>query len=167
MTLIIVTGYFGAPIEETARELAERKGFAFLSLDREIEQRDGRSIRRLSMMNGEHGYRNQEYEILNEISSDLNGFLSAKGDPDRGGLVVACGDGVLYDEMSRDIALANTLVIIGEDMDTDSLWDRAKAIDNTCHAFLFFGSDEEKRQAFEQYIQRQRVLFEDVRSHMK
>ena len=62
--MIIVTGYFGAPIEETARKLATDKGLDYISLDEEITKRDGRSIKRLVMMNGEHGYRNQEYEVL-------------------------------------------------------------------------------------------------------
>ncbi len=150
--LILVTGYFGAPIEETARKIAEAQGFAYLSLDREIEKRDGRSITRLCMMNGEHGYRNQEYEILNEMDDD----------PDIDGLVVACGDGVLYDDMSREIAEANDLVIVGDDLTASELWDRAKGQENSYHAFMAFGSEEEKRAAFEKYLGRQRVLFEKV-----
>ena len=154
--LIIVTGYFGAPIEETARNLAETNAFAYLSLDEEITRRDGRSISRLVMMNGEHGYRNQEYEILNEIHEDLDGFLA---NTDSSGLVIACGDGVLYDDMSRDIALENQLIIVGGDYSADELWDRAKARTQTYHAFMHFGKDEERRKAFDNYIDRQRTLF--------
>ena len=150
--LVIVTGYFGAPIEETARKLADGRGFAYLSLDREIEKRDGRSITRLCMMNGEHGYRNQEYEILNELNES----------PDTDGLVVACGDGVLYDDMSREIAEANELVIVGDDLTADELWDCAKAQGSSYHAFMAFGSEEEKRLAFEKYLDRQKALFEKV-----
>ena len=150
--LVIVTGYFGAPIEEESRKIAEERGFAFLSLDREIEKRDGRSITRLCMMNGEHGYRNQEYEILNELNES----------PDTDGLVVACGDGVLYDDMSREIAEANELVIVGGDLSDGELWDRAKAQVSSYHAFMAFGSEEEKRVAFEKYLDRQRSLFEKV-----
>ena len=39
--LIVVTGYFGAPIEETARKIAEDKAFALVSLDEEIAKRGG------------------------------------------------------------------------------------------------------------------------------
>lgn len=152
--LIIVTGYFGAPIEEVAKSIADAKAFAYLSLDEEIERRDGRTINRLCMMNGEHGYRNQEYEILEEISSDVS---------DDGGLVIGCGDGVLYDDMSREIALANELVIVGEDMTTDELWTNAKAISGTYHAFMCFGTDEDKRKAFDDYIGRQQILFANTR----
>ena len=159
--IIIVTGYFGAPICETAQKLAEENAFAYLSLDDEIQRRDGRSITRLVMMNGEHGYRNQEYEILNEIHEDPKRFC---GEND--GLVIACGDGVLYDEMSRDIAIANELVLAGEDISLEDLWTQAKAIPDTYHAFMYFGSDEEKRQLFEGYITRQRLLFENTRKQL-
>ena len=143
--LVIVTGYFGAPIEEAAREIASARGFACLSLDREIEKRDGRSITRLCMMNGEHGYRNQEYEILNEINEDPESFCSINGlISEAGGLTLACGDGVLYDDMSREIAEANELVIVGDDLTADELWDCAKAQGSSYHAFMAFGSEEEK-----------------------
>ena len=155
--LVIVTGYFGAPIEEAAREIALARGFACLSLDREIEKRDGRSITRLCMMNGEHGYRNQEYEILNEINEAPESFCA-----DSEGLVVACGDGVLYDDMSREIAEANEFVIVGDDLTAGELWDRAKAQGGSYHAFMAFGSEDEKRAAFEKYLDRQRALFEKV-----
>ncbi|MBQ3465911.1 MAG: hypothetical protein IJH22_03165 [Firmicutes bacterium] len=145
--LIVVTGCFGAPVREKALQLARQRDLPLVDLDKEITQRDGRSIRRLVMMNGEHGYRNAEYEILKELSE--NGTSC----------VVACGDGVLYDEMSRDISLANELVIVGLDMTTGDLWDNAKAEEESYHAFMSFGSEEEKRGAFEKLIERQRALF--------
>ena len=66
--LTIVTGYFGAPIHAKAAQLARERGVELLSLDEEIVRRDGRSIKRLVMMNGEHGYRNLEYEVLKELA---------------------------------------------------------------------------------------------------
>jgi len=152
---IIVTGYFGAPIVETARKLAAAEGLDYISLDEEITKRDGRSIKRLVMMNGEHGYRNQEYEVLQELCG-----VEACTDS---GLVIACGDGVLYDDDSREIISRHDLVIAGEDMTTDELWENAKAIEDSYHAFMAFGTEEEKRLAFEQLIQRQRNLFAQVR----
>ena len=165
---IIVTGYFGTPIEETARKLAASEGLDYLSLDEEITKRDGRSIKRLVMMNGEHGYRNQEYEVLQELCGDeedaMDADVPAGEAVDTGsGLVIACGDGVLYDDDSREIILRHELVIAGEDITTDELWENAKAIEDSYHAFMAFGTEEEKRAAFEQLIQRQRNLFAQVR----
>lgn len=162
---IIVTGYFGAPIEETAQKLAASEGLDYISLDEEITKRDGRSIKRLVMMNGEHGYRNQEYEVLQELCGDAEPDIPAGDAAGNGaGLVIACGDGVLYDDDSREIISRRELVIAGEAMTTDELWENAKAIEDSYHAFMAFGTEDEKRAAFEQLIQRQRTLFAQVRN---
>ena len=169
---IIVTGYFGAPIEETAKKLAASEGLEYISLDEEITKRDGRSIKRLVMMNGEHGYRNQEYEVLQELcgvaaepDAPAGDVVAPAGEAagNGAGLVIACGDGVLYDDDSREIISHHELVIAGEEMTTDELWENAKAIEDSYHAFMAFGTEKEKRAAFEQLIQRQRNLFAQVR----
>ena len=149
--LIFVTGYFGAPIRETADRIASSKGRSVLDLDAMIEEKDGRSIARLCMMGGEHAYRNAEYEAVTELHED-----SAP-------LVVACGDGILYDDDSRAVILQHELVIAGEDLPLEELWERAKADEATYHAFMKFGSDEEKRAKFEEHHARQKKLFEQVR----
>ena len=149
--LIIVTGPFGAPVMETARKLAAQQDLPLVDLDKEIELRDGRSIKRLVMMNGEHGYRNREYEILQE--------LAEAGTP----CVVACGDGVLYDDDSRGIILENKLVISGEDLSEEELWQTASERKDSYHAFMSFGTAEEQRAAFGDLIRRQRALIEGVR----
>ena len=70
-----------------------------------------------------------------------------------------CGDGVLHDDMSRDLITSHELVIVGNDMSCDELWENAKTIDDSCHAFMHFGSEEKKRAAFDDLYERQRVLF--------
>ena len=156
---IIVTGYFGAPIVETARKLAAAEGLDYISLDEEITKRDGRSIKRLVMMNGEHGYRNREYEVVEEL---LSGKGSA-GEARDGGLVIACGDGILYDDQTAGLLHGCGLVIAGEKMSRDCLWEKAKTDAGTWHAFMKFGSEEEKRAAFDEYHRRQQKLFAAVR----
>ena len=145
--LTIVTGYFGAPIHAKAAQLARERGVELLSLDEEIVRRDGRSIKRLVMMNGEHGYRNLEYEVLKELADSGRE------------LVVSCGDGVLYDDDSRNIILQGTLVIAGENLSPDQLWEGARLLEDSYHAFMAFGTQEEKRRAFDDLIQRQKILF--------
>lgn len=171
--LIIVTGFFGAPIEETSKALASERGLVCLSLDALIEERDGRTVKRLVMMNGEHGYRNMEYEVLKELaeihsvstsltessteptSIEVSGYSATP-------IVIACGDGVLYDEDSRKIIAGGELHIVGGDMDSDALWAGALADIDTYHAFMSFGTDDERREAFEALLQRQRRLFETI-----
>ncbi|MCQ2546086.1 MAG: hypothetical protein MJ161_00885 [Clostridia bacterium] len=145
--LTIVTGYFGAPVLKVAEELADKENCPLVILDREIEKRDGRTIRRLVMMEGEHSYRNHEYEHLAEL---------AKADET---MIVACGDGVLHDEDSREIIDAGKLVIVGGDMSADDLWAAARQLTDSYHAFMSFGTDEEKRKAFDGLLERQRILF--------
>lgn len=201
--IIFVTGFFGAPVMQSARQLAESRGFGLISLDAEIEKSDGRPVRRICMMMGEHEYRNKEYEALKEIISrfdDVNtcagerciddnestdsscsnnrnnecddknsgSTVPNKEDPSAdsenqddcySGLVVCCGDGVLHDDMSRELILQHELVIIGADMTCDELWKNAKNIDNSCHAFMYFGTEEEKSAAFAKLYERQRELF--------
>lgn len=147
--LIVVTGCFGAPVLEEAAGIAREKDLPLVDLDRQIEARDGRSIRRLVMMNGEHGYRNCEYEILQE--------LSEKGEP----CVIACGDGILYDDDCRAIIGENELIIAGSGLSEEELWANASARDDSYHAFMSFGTEDEKRAAFSDLIRRQRSLFEE------
>ena len=221
--LIFVTGYFGAQIIDTAAEIAQQEGMDLLILDRAIEEKDGRSIKRLCMAGGEHGYRNLEYEAVQEISEAYREAGAGGGDKDcayrrdgagggdedcayrrdgtgggdedcayreagaggrdedcayrrdgagRGcadggsgaGLVIACGDGILYDEMTRDIIADHELIIVGEDMCPSKLWKRACLDEDTWHAFMFFGTEEEKRQAFGEYHARQKELFRQTRA---
>ncbi|MCF0144749.1 MAG: hypothetical protein HUJ79_06640 [Firmicutes bacterium] len=151
-----VTGYMGAPVYEYAKALAAERGVALVCLDREIEEREKWSIKRLVMMHGEHGYRNQEYEVLCD--------LAKASEP----VVVACGDGVLYDDDSAAIIAEGELIIVGEDLlangpgtfNTDVLWESASAIDDSYHAFMSIPDEAKRRQAFDEFIARQKVLFE-------
>lgn len=180
--LIFVTGYFGAPIEETAKEIAEQEGMDLLILDRAIEKKDGRSIRRICMAGGEHGYRNLEFEAVEELTSiagsletaELRSSTGSSQDQSEpaGGclyptrLVIACGDGILYDEQTRELILDHDLIIVGDGLKPDRLWEGALADEETWHAFMLFGSDKEKRAAFEAYHERQKELFSQVRGDL-
>ena len=152
--LIFVTGYFGAPILEEARRIASCKGWEVLGLDTRIEESDGRSIARLCMMGGEHAYRNAEFEEISRLCETVDS------------LVVACGDGILYDDDSRGLILRHELVIAGEDQPLEELWERARRDETTYHAFMKFGTEEEKRAKFEEHHARQQALFRQVREEM-
>ena len=150
---IFITGFFGAPLMQRAQLLAEEHGLPIISLDKEIEKSDGRSVRRICMMMGEHEYRNKEYEVLKNLTEN------AQADAPEKGAVVVCGDGVLHDDMSKELILKHNLIVIGGDMTCDELWQNAKMIEDSCHAFMCFGTEETKRADFEKLYERQRVLF--------
>ena len=149
--LIFVTGFLGAPIEETARQIADDKGYDFLSLDDEIVKEDGRSILRICMMMGEHEYRNKEYEMLQKIA-----------DSDRNNLVICCSDGVLHNDMSQSIINEHTLIIVGRDMSCNQLWQNASESESSYHAFLHFGTEKERREAFNSFYERQCEFYSNI-----
>lgn len=184
--IIFVTGFFGSPIMQRARQLAGENSCPLISLDDEIERADGRSVRRICMTMGEHEYRNKEYESLKSISegktpasgaqaaedqsqpagaqaaedqSQASGAQAAESTAPAADLVVACGDGVLLDDMSRELILGYTLVITGADMTCEALWENARTDVESCHAFMHFGTEEKRREAFEKLFERQRALF--------
>lgn len=149
--LIFVTGYFGAHIKETAERAAEENSCEILYLDDEIEKSDGRSILRICMTMGEHEYRNKEYEILKRLDTTWSG-------------VVCCSDGVLLDEMSRDIILKHSLIIAGTELTENDLWENALKIKDPSHAFMHFGTNESKRKAFKELYKRQHLLFSSIKA---
>ena len=154
--IIFITGFFGSPVMQKAQALAEEKGYDLKILDKEIEKADGRSVRRICMMMGEHEYRNKEYESLKSIVEE---YSPEKGSSVSKGVVVCCGDGVLHDDMSRELIEAHELLVLGGDLSYDELWENAKNTEDSCHAFMCFGSDEEKYSSFTKLYERQRVLF--------
>ena len=148
--LVFVTGFFGSDTEEQARKIAEERGFDFLSLDREIEKQYGRSVQRISMTMGEHEYRNREYETLVHICSHAERPA-----------VVACGDGVLLDDMSASLIKEHELIILDMDTDVDVLWQNAlKTGGSTYHAFMYGKDQQQKRRAFDDLHRRRKALYE-------
>ena len=64
---IYVTGFIGSRRKQLAQELAKQYDYEYIDIDKLIEASDGRSIRKICMMDGEHGYRNKEYEVLKSL----------------------------------------------------------------------------------------------------
>lgn len=120
---IIVTGFMGSDRAGLGEKLAEEYGYELLFMDDEIEKKDGRPVKRICMLMGEHEYRNQEYELLQEFTK-------------RDGIVVVCGDGILFDDMSREILEGEKTVIADNDKSVDWLWERAKDDKTIPYAFM-------------------------------
>ena len=141
---IFVTGYMGADTRGLAEEIASETGYELIDLDAEIEKLDGRTIQRICMLMGEHEYRNKEYEMLQSLKN-------------REGIVVLCGDGIIFDDQNREVLEANTVALADADTDINVLWDHAKDLKGLPYAFMNFGGDERKAQFIELYEQRKDI----------
>ena len=144
---IFVTGYMGADTRALAEKITAELNYEMIDLDAEIEKADGRTIQRICMLMGEHEYRNKEYEMLQSLK-------------DREGIVVLCGDGIIFDDQNREVLQDNTVVLADADTDIEILWERAKDLKNLPYAFMFFGGDERKQQFIELYEQRKEIYLE-------
>ena len=120
---IYVTGFIGSRRKQLAQELADKYGYEYIDIDKMIEAADGRSIRKICMTDGEHGYRNKEYEALKSLES-------------KSGFVAACSDGIALDDMCADILKRGTVYIADEELDIETLWEQALSDDKIPYAFL-------------------------------
>ena len=142
-----VTGFIGSERYELGSKLAEEKGMELVVLDKFIEEIDGRSVMRIIMLMGEHEYRNKEYEALEELSK-------------KEGLVVVCGDGVLFDEMCAELMEQGDIVIADSDRSAEELWQNAKDDKSIPYAFMQFASEDEKRETFFKMYEQRRAIYE-------
>ena len=141
---IFVTGYMGADTRALAQEITSETGYELIDLDAEIEKADGRTIQRICMLMGEHEYRNKEYEMLQSLKN-------------REGIVVLCGDGIIFDDQNREVLEDNKVVLADAATDIEILWERAKDLKGLPYAFMNFGGDERKQKFIELYEQRKDI----------
>ncbi len=120
---IYVTGFIGSRRKQLAQELAKQYDYEYIDIDKLIEASDGRSIRKICMMDGEHGYRNKEYEVLKSLE-------------DRSEFVAVCSDGIALDDMCADILKQGRVYIADEDLSTEKLWEQALSDREIPYAFL-------------------------------
>lgn len=143
---IFVTGYMGADTRGLAEKLAAELSYELIDLDAEIEAADGRTIQRICMLMGEHEYRNKEYEMLQQLKN-------------REGIVVLCGDGIIFDDQNREVLQDNTVVLADPDTDPEILWEKAKDIKGLPYAFMNFGSEEKRKAQFIQLYQQRKDIY--------
>lgn len=149
---IFVIGFIGSNRIEKANAIADEKGYTLLEIDKEIEKNDGRSLKRLCMMMGEHEYRNQEYEVLEKYSKENN-------------IVFVCGDGVVHDDMSRDILKTGKVIFIDEPVEI--LWSRVKDDDSVPYAFMYKGTEEERYNKFMSLYESRKDIYAKLEEESK
>ena len=149
---LFVIGFIGSRRMERGEELARELGYQLLDLDRMIEERDGRSLKKLIMMMGEHEYRNKEYEILKELESQQ-------------GFVLVCGDGIVHDEMNLAILKREATIFVEEPL--ESLWERVREKADGLYAFLHDSDRERARKKFMEFYQLRLPLYREASSAVK
>lgn len=143
---IFVIGFMGSDRKGLAEKLASQLGYRALDLDEEIEKKDGRSILRICMMMGEHEYRNQEYEMLSALAAET-------------GIVVSCGDGVILDDMNREILEQNKVVVADADLSAETLWEQAAGEKGLPYAFLLEKDDSFRKERFLSLYEQRKPLY--------
>ncbi len=161
-----VIGYIGTDRRKVGKKLARELGCGVLFLDDEIERLDGRSIKRMCMINGEHAYRNKEFEVLSKLDDSSYDLGCARNEIYADKLVIVCGDGAVLDEMSLDIIKRGKVIFVEEDIDI--LWNKAKNDDSVPYAFMY-GEDDAKREKLfrEMYAIRMPLYRQAAETHEK
>jgi shikimate kinase len=107
---LFLIGYRGTGKTSVARILAEKIGWGWLDADALLEERYGRSIRRIFEEDGEAGFREKETAVLEELCRSRN-------------QVIATGGGVVLQEANRQrLRTAGRVVWLTAEPQT--LWQR-------------------------------------------
>lgn len=141
-----VTGFIGSDRKGEAMRIAGEKGLTFLDMNEEIKERDGRSVMRIVMSMGEHALHNAEYELLQELDT-------------MDGLVVACGDGTLFDDDCAEIMEHGKIVIADAGKTPGELWEAAEKDSAIPYAFMM-KRDDKAREKFMALYEQRRSLYE-------
>jgi shikimate kinase len=78
-SLIYIIGFMGSGKSTTGKKLAASLGWKFLDLDKEIEEKAGRSIAEIFDSEGEDKFRLLETEVLNSLKYSTMTIISTGG----------------------------------------------------------------------------------------
>jgi shikimate kinase len=110
--VIFLVGYRGSGKTTVARLLAGRLGWQWLDADVLLEERAGRSIRRIFEEEGEAAFRRMESELLDELCGGQR-------------QVIATGGGIVLSEANRR-RLREAGCVVWLDADATTLWQRMR-----------------------------------------
>jgi len=125
-----VIGFIGSDRVKKAKELSDE----YIVLSDYIEKMDGRSVKRICMMMGEHELRNKEYEALSKIRNE-----NPKA-------TVVCTDGILLDEMCKAIVESGDVYFVNDSAEA-CFKNALEGMDNN-YAFLLDDNIERKKEKF-------------------
>ena len=168
--VIYVIGFIGSDRMAVARAASEQHNVPLYDLAAKIEERDGRTIRRMVITMGEHELRNKEYETLTAILRELG----EPADPSEiaesvaacdHSAVICCTDDLILDPMSADLVRAGEVIIADES--ADAMFERAVTLapdDQSLHyAFLLDPDKAAAKEKFMKLYEQRRPLYESFR----
>jgi shikimate kinase len=109
---VFLIGFMGAGKTSVGMALAQRLGWRFVDLDRQIEARCGRTVANIFREHGEEAFRKMETEALSKLLDALH-----DGDP----TVVALGGGAFVQPANRSLLEAASVRVIYLDAPLDEL----------------------------------------------
>ena len=179
--VIYVIGFIGSDRMAVARAASEQHGVPLYDLAAEIEERDGRTIRRMVITMGEHELRNKEYETLTAILREL-GEPAAPSEIAESvaacdhSAVICCTDDLILDPMSADLVRAGEVIIADDPAvagnaeaaaQLDTMFERAVTLapdDQSLHyAFLLDPDKAAAKEKFMKLYEQRRPLYESFR----
>lgn len=132
---VFIVGFMGSDRMGLGKSIADEYSYELISLDKKIEEEEGRSIKRICMVMGEHEYRNREFEMLEKLC-------------DKSGIVVVCGDGIIFDDDNLNILRREKTIAAGTNMTIDELWENAKNNKSIPYAFMTETDEHMKYEKF-------------------
>jgi XRE family aerobic/anaerobic benzoate catabolism transcriptional regulator len=96
---VALVGLRGAGKSTLGRIAAERLGWAFIELDKEIERAHGLSVGEILALYGQDGFRRREQAMLRELVARP------------GAMIVATGGGIVAEPLTFDLLLASFLTV--------------------------------------------------------
>jgi XRE family aerobic/anaerobic benzoate catabolism transcriptional regulator len=96
---VALIGLRGAGKSTLGRIAAERLGWTFVELDREVERQNGLSVAEILALYGQEGFRRREQAMLREVIARP------------GAMIVATGGGIVAEPLTFDLLLASFVTV--------------------------------------------------------
>lgn len=147
---LYLMGYMGAGKTTIGRMLAEKSGRIFCDMDREIEEREGRSVSRIFAEDGEAYFRRLETALLEELLQKKNH-------------IIALGGGTAIQPANAKMLLEASARVIWLDVSPETVYERLKE-DHSRPLLEEAGTEKEKKQLIARMMEERRPFYQRVAS---
>lgn len=99
MNNIVLCGFMGCGKSTVGKNLARKKGMAFIDMDTYIEEKAGMTVSEIFEKHGENGFRDMEHEACRELA-------------EKSGLVIASGGGAFTFQRNVDAFKGKDVIVM-------------------------------------------------------